>query len=98
MLVFTHTHNTLSLTHTHNTLSLTHTAAVPETSCELGTAKYFAMCGFGGILSCGITHTALVSLDLVKTRIQASENVHICCERNNEVVILGWQYSCTQSE
>ncbi len=28
------------------------------------------MCGFGGILSCGITHTALVPLDLVKCRIQ----------------------------
>lgn len=28
------------------------------------------MCGFGGILSCGITHTAVVPLDLVKCRIQ----------------------------
>ncbi|XP_043920416.1 phosphate carrier protein, mitochondrial-like [Protopterus annectens] len=27
--------------------------------------KYYALCGFGGFLSCGITHTAVVPLDLV---------------------------------
>jgi solute carrier family 25 phosphate transporter 3 len=32
--------------------------------------KFFAFCGLGGILSCGITHTALVPLDLIKCRIQ----------------------------
>jgi hypothetical protein len=31
-----------------------------EISCEFGSAKYYALCGFGGILSCGITHTAVV--------------------------------------
>ena len=41
-----------------------------ETSCEFGSGKYYALCGFGGILSCGITHTALVPLDMVKCRIQ----------------------------
>ena len=39
-------------------------------SCEFGSNKYYALCGFGGILSCGITHTAVVPLDLVKCRIQ----------------------------
>lgn len=39
-------------------------------SCEFGSAKYYALCGFGGILSCGITHTAVVPLDLVKCRLQ----------------------------
>ena len=39
-------------------------------SCEIGSGKYYAMCGLGGILSCGITHTALTPLDLVKCRIQ----------------------------
>ncbi|CAK8677539.1 unnamed protein product [Clavelina lepadiformis] len=39
-------------------------------SCEFGSAKYYALCGFGGILSCGITHTAVVPFDLVKCRIQ----------------------------
>lgn len=43
---------------------------VEENSCEFGSAKYYALCGFGGILSCGITHTAVVPLDLVKCRIQ----------------------------
>lgn len=39
-------------------------------SCEFGSMKYYALCGFGGILSCGLTHTAVVPLDLVKCRIQ----------------------------
>lgn len=37
---------------------------------EFGTPKFYALCGIGGILSCGITHTAIVPLDLVKCRIQ----------------------------
>lgn len=39
-------------------------------SCEFGSGKYFALCGLGGILSCGITHTMVCPLDLVKCRIQ----------------------------
>lgn len=45
-------------------------AAESEYSCEFGSGKFFALCGFGGILSCGLTHTAVVPLDLVKCRIQ----------------------------
>lgn len=46
-------------------------AAVAEgDSCEFASLHYFALCGLGGILSCGITHTAVVPLDLVKCRIQ----------------------------
>ncbi|XP_010885265.1 solute carrier family 25 member 3a isoform X1 [Esox lucius] len=41
-----------------------------DVSCEFGSTKYYALCGFGGILSCGLTHTAIVPLDLVKCRIQ----------------------------
>jgi solute carrier family 25 phosphate transporter 3 len=41
-----------------------------EYSCEFGDSKYYALCGFGGILSCGLTHTGIVPLDLVKCRIQ----------------------------
>ena len=41
-----------------------------ERSCEFGSGKYYALCGFGGVLSCGLTHTAVVPLDLVKCRIQ----------------------------
>lgn len=39
-------------------------------SCEFASTKYYALCGLGGILSCGITHTAVVPLDLVKCRLQ----------------------------
>uniref|UniRef100_A0A8I3X457 Solute carrier family 25 member 3 n=1 Tax=Callithrix jacchus TaxID=9483 RepID=A0A8I3X457_CALJA len=45
-------------------------AAVEEYSCEFGSAKYYALRGFGGVLSCGLTHTAVVPLDLVKCRMQ----------------------------
>lgn len=46
------------------------TAASDQYSCEFGSAKYYALCGFGGVLSCGLTHTAVVPLDLVKCRVQ----------------------------
>ncbi|XP_019869145.1 phosphate carrier protein, mitochondrial [Aethina tumida] len=39
-------------------------------SCEFASMKYFGLCGLAGILSCGITHTAVVPLDLVKCRMQ----------------------------
>lgn len=39
-------------------------------SCEFGTLKYYALCGIGGVISCGTTHTAVVPLDLVKCRMQ----------------------------
>merc|ERR1711973_848375 len=45
-------------------------AAAEGYSCEFGSGVYYAYCGFGGVLSCGITHTAVVPLDLVKCRIQ----------------------------
>lgn len=43
---------------------------ITEYSCEFGSMKYYALCGFGGVLSCGLTHTAVVPLDLVKCRMQ----------------------------
>lgn len=45
-------------------------AAQAGDSCEFGSNKYFWLCGLGGVLSCGITHTAVVPLDLVKCRLQ----------------------------
>uniref|UniRef100_T1PFC1 Phosphate carrier protein, mitochondrial n=1 Tax=Musca domestica TaxID=7370 RepID=T1PFC1_MUSDO len=39
-------------------------------SCEFGSNLYFALCGLGGIISCGTTHTMVVPLDLVKCRLQ----------------------------
>lgn len=45
-------------------------AIAPGDSCEYGSSKFFLLCGFGGVLSCGITHTMVVPLDLVKCRLQ----------------------------
>uniref|UniRef100_A0A5G2QMB3 Solute carrier family 25 member 3 n=1 Tax=Sus scrofa TaxID=9823 RepID=A0A5G2QMB3_PIG len=46
-------------------------AAVEEQySCDYGSGRFFILCGLGGIISCGTTHTALVPLDLVKCRMQ----------------------------
>lgn len=42
-------------------------------SCEFGSLQYFALCGVGGILSCGSTHTFVVPLDLVKCRLQVDQ-------------------------
>jgi solute carrier family 25 phosphate transporter 3 len=44
--------------------------ANPGDACEFGSLHYFALCGVGGILSCGSTHTFVVPLDLVKCRLQ----------------------------
>ena len=35
-----------------------------------GSLEYYLKCAVGGALSCGLTHTAVVPLDLVKCRIQ----------------------------
>uniref|UniRef100_A0A336K193 Phosphate carrier protein, mitochondrial n=1 Tax=Culicoides sonorensis TaxID=179676 RepID=A0A336K193_CULSO len=45
-------------------------ATVEADSCAFGSTKYFLLCGLGGIISCGTTHTMVVPLDLVKCRIQ----------------------------
>ena len=48
-------------------------AADSQYSCEVGTAGFYARCAFGGMLSCGLTHTAVVPLDLVKCRLQVDK-------------------------
>ena len=47
-------------------------AAAPSKPGEVpyGSLEYYLKCSFGGALSCGLTHTAVVPLDLVKCRIQ----------------------------
>merc|ERR1712066_667974 len=49
---------------------VTAASAAQPYSCEAGSPKFYALCAFGGLLSCGITHTAIVPLDLVKCRMQ----------------------------
>jgi len=48
-------------------------SADSQYSCEVGTGKFYALCAVGGLLSCGITHTAVVPLDLVKCRLQVDQ-------------------------
>lgn len=48
-------------------------AVNPGEACEFGSPHYFALCGLGGIISCGSTHTFVVPLDLVKCRLQVDQ-------------------------
>lgn len=43
---------------------------------ELYSPKYYAACTFGGILACGLTHTAVTPLDLVKCRRQVDSKMY----------------------
>ncbi|KAL1869311.1 hypothetical protein VTK73DRAFT_3178 [Phialemonium thermophilum] len=43
---------------------------------ELYSGKYYAACTFGGLLACGLTHTAVTPLDLVKTRRQVNSSLY----------------------
>ncbi|KAL7636387.1 UNVERIFIED_CONTAM: hypothetical protein RMT77_013162 [Armadillidium vulgare] len=54
------------------TRNISAAAINPGESCEYGSMVYFGYCAFGGLLSCGITHTGIVPLDLVKCRIQVN--------------------------
>lgn len=47
--------------------------AASEYSCEIGSAKFYSLCALGGMVSCGLTHTAVVPLDLVKCRMQVDK-------------------------
>jgi len=78
-------------------------SAEPEYSCEFGSAKYFALCGFGGVLSCGITHTAVTPLDLVKCRLQVNKEKYKSLgngfkltvqEQGAAGLLLGWAPTC----
>merc|ERR1711863_174684 len=74
-------------------------ASTEETSCEIGSTKYYALCGFGGLLSCGITHTAVTPLDLVKCRLQVNKEKYknlangfkvTAAEGGAAGLVLGW--------
>ncbi|XP_018333704.1 phosphate carrier protein, mitochondrial-like [Agrilus planipennis] len=43
-------------------------------SCEFASPKYFVLCGIGGMFSCGLTHTLVTPLDLVKCRLQVDKD------------------------
>merc|ERR1712128_403115 len=76
-----------------------HLAAAAEESCEFGSTKYFALCAFGGVLSCGITHTLVTPLDLVKCRLQVNKEKYkslgngfkvTVAEAGARGLLLGW--------
>ncbi|KAL9058371.1 MAG: hypothetical protein Q9162_001826 [Coniocarpon cinnabarinum] len=43
---------------------------------ELYSGQYYAACTFGGLLACGLTHTAVTPLDLVKCRRQVDSKLY----------------------
>ncbi|KAJ5120076.1 mitochondrial carrier [Penicillium atrosanguineum] len=43
---------------------------------EPWTSKYYAACIFGGMMACGLTHTAVTPLDLIKCRRQVDPNLY----------------------
>lgn len=43
---------------------------------ELYTPEFYAACTFGGLLACGLTHTAVTPLDLVKCRRQVDSKLY----------------------
>lgn len=43
---------------------------------ELYSPKYYAACTFGGVMACGLTHTAVTPMDLVKCRRQVDSKMY----------------------
>lgn len=43
---------------------------------ELYSGQYYAACTFGGMMACGLTHTAVTPLDLVKCRRQVNSSLY----------------------
>ncbi|KAK2758832.1 hypothetical protein FQN54_003524 [Arachnomyces sp. PD_36] len=43
---------------------------------ELYSGKYYASCTFGGMMACGLTHTAVTPLDLAKCRLQVDPTMY----------------------
>jgi len=51
-------------------------AAAPQEPIKLYSADFYKYCGIGGAMSCGLTHFAIVPLDLVKCRLQVNPGVY----------------------
>jgi len=61
--------------------NLSAAAGAESYSCEFGSTTYYAYCGLGGLLSCGITHTMVTPLDLVKCRLQVRANTNLTFQK-----------------
>ncbi|CAF2498579.1 unnamed protein product [Rotaria sp. Silwood2] len=66
-----------TITDLGNFSSFSHSSAKEHHSCEYGSIKYYIYCGIAGMLSCGITHTALVPIDLIKCRLQVKPQKYV---------------------
>lgn len=73
-------------------------AANPGEACEFGSLHYFALCGVGGIISCGSTHTFVVPLDLVKCRLQVNSAKYKNLFNGFKVTVSNWLrfYACNE--
>ncbi|KAK9711101.1 Cu/Pi carrier [Basidiobolus ranarum] len=58
------------------TISPSESSVLALSPIELNSTKYFLTCGLGGILACGVTHTAITPLDLVKCRLQVNPGLY----------------------
>ncbi|XP_045462371.1 phosphate carrier protein, mitochondrial-like [Harmonia axyridis] len=67
--------------------------------CEIGSLRYYLLCGIGGSLSCGLTHTLVTPLDLIKCRIQVNPGKYVgvfngfkvtLAEDGSKALVRGW--------
>eukprot|EP00695_Tsukubamonas_globosa_P003954 TRINITY_DN93_c0_g1_i3.p1 TRINITY_DN93_c0_g1~~TRINITY_DN93_c0_g1_i3.p1 ORF type:complete len:332 (+),score=188.86 TRINITY_DN93_c0_g1_i3:76-996(+) len=59
----------------------------------LYSTEYYLTCGVGGIVACGLTHTGVVSLDIIKCRKQVgikSSFSSIIKNEGSKALVLGW--------
>jgi len=54
----------------------TFVAAAPAEPIKLYSGAYYYNCAIGGIFSCGLTHAAIVPLDLIKCRLQVQPGIY----------------------
>jgi solute carrier family 25 phosphate transporter 3 len=59
-----------------------------QSQVELYSGKYFALCSLGGILSCGLTHTFVTPIDLVKCNKQNNPKIFSSGMFGNMAIIM----------
>jgi len=66
---------------------------------EFGSTEYYLKCCLGGSISCGLTHTMIVPLDLVKCRMQVDAAKYPSLGKGFKVteatvIVFGFLYIC----
>jgi len=65
----------------------------PKKKVQLYSPQFYELCAVGGILSCGLTHTAMVTLDIMKCRKQVGIKTSpslILAKEGARGLVLGW--------